>query len=446
MRAPLLGTLVALLTVAALPSAASATRVEAGAFSDAGVRVVSHGCTDATTTPTTGPRLRIRTDAKAPMGSGSVGWTPRVADFEVGPTVHIDHPSTLSTLAISVIGRGGELSGHAVAEYHAPDDAGVWLGSSALSGDGKSGWHRIAAQKKTFQWVHYTEDGETSGWVPNATIPSLVTSLGGDGDGAWVGFAYGCNGTTFDVDALKVATETEDKTLDFEPHGSHATLLASGRSTAILIAGARQGLKASLVDSDGQAIRSKVTLWRAPLGSKKFRRVQTFTVGKQGTSTVYLKPVSSGAYRLQYPGTKTRAPSTSKTVVLRVHSNVRARLSQATVVTGNPFTVSGRFWPGRATRLLLQRYSDHRWSTERKLRSAKDGTYRVSMGTGRVGASYWRIYVPKSRDNLDGRSSSMRLITKARPHTGGGGTPTDPTPPPTTNEPDNPPPPPTGPQ
>ncbi|MBZ5740076.1 hypothetical protein [Nocardioides mangrovi] len=449
MRTTVLGAAAAAVAVVltGLPSAApAATRVDGNHFGAAKVEIVSQGCLNPDARPDPAPKLRIVRDKDAPLGQGAVGWSPADSSYGIGPTTHVASPYSLSQLSISVRPKDSGVSGQAVVLYTPPGDTGYWNGRYQLSPDSAQGWHTVSAQVSSvlFQWRHYNSSGLADADAPNAVLSDFVSAHGGDGSGAWVGFMFGCEGRAFDVDNLVATTSDQSRVVNFEGFGSRAKLTRGGKTKKIvLIAGATKKLTASLHTMTGQALPGRVALQRKTVHHKKYDRAGKVKIGKSGKAGVKIKPIYSASYRVSYPGTSKYAGSTSKTIKVLVHTNVRARFADPSVVQGSSFSVVGRFWPGRATTLWLQKYVNHEWTTVRKFRSARDGTYRVSAAATRVGKSFWRVWNPPGGGNLSGRSPAMKLTTNPKPHhSGGGSTPTNPDPP--TNDPTQPPPP-TGP-
>lgn len=426
-------------------SANATTRVDGGRFGAAGVRVVTQGCFDPALSPERNPKSRFVKDSDAPLGQGAAGWVTRVPDFVTGPMVHVKRPAKLKRMQISVRRTSPSLSGQALVRYQPGDDTGVWWGSSVLPDADRRGWHRARGDGLDYRWRHYAADGQQDQFGATMPIQDFVRANGGNGNGAWVGFGFGCNEDAFNVDALTVVAGRQKKTINFEPATARATLGHGKARKLEIIAGGAASLHATLRDAKGKALSGRVLLQRAQIGKKRFVGVGRYRVGKSGR-TIHVSPLGSSSYRLQYLGSRTRVRSTSKPFNVLVHTNVRAHLRSGTVVTGSAFSIAGRFWPGRRAALAVQKYVHGEWATARRVRSTREGVFQTSMKAPAIGRSYWRILVPQGGGNLAGRSPAMRLTTKAKPHSGGGGTTTPTNPDPPTNDPVQPPPPPTGPQ
>lgn len=449
--AAVLGTLA--LSVGLLSPATAATRVDGAQFDRAGMQVVSQGCNDPALVPSSEPNVIVTRDPDAPLGRGVLGWRAQQPGYVTAPMVHVDSPATLQEIAVSVRRRESSLFGLVLARYTPPGDSGEWRGFGSLGASNVDGWRAADGTESGLRWRHYDAAGMLDQVVPETTIPAFVATHGGDGDGAWIGIGFGCNGESFDLDGLTVETATERKVINFEPHKSKASLERAGKGAArkaTMIAGGNIRLKAVLRNLDGKRISGQARLLRADKGSKKFKPVGKVRLRKSKATVLKLAPRYNSVYKLRYPGTSSRLPSTSKTVTVKVRANARAHLSTGTVIAGNAVTVKGRFGPARKAKLALQKYVGGEWTNIKRFRSAKDGTFQTTLVNRRVGKSYWRVWVPRGGGNLPGHSSTMKLVTKPKPKPKPD-RPNPPTQPPSnpTPPPDNdpqPPLPPTGPQ
>ncbi len=449
MRKTLVGALsaAALLLSSAPATAASTTRVDGSHFGASGVRIASQGCLDGTDATT--PKLHIaKGPRKPPLGSRSVGWTPTGSGHGVGPTVHVDSPSTLAQAQIWVFSRESQASGQVLVNYSAPGDTGIWRGRSGLGADSSTGWHAVTVTSATYQWRHFTSDGVADQDAANASVADFVNSHGGDGGGAWVGFAYGCDGNAFFVDGLSVETSDGTKTYDFEGYGTRTYLTTGGeRRTSVTITyGQKVGFTAHLRSKVGNDPRPGVLRIDAkPSSAKKWSKYATRKLGKGGNERVLIHPTRGTAYRASYAGSTAWERSTSHALMVRVRSKLNASIVDRTVTKGHPFVTTGRVLPGRSAKVRLQHFVHKKWTTVKSATSRKDGRFRISAPAKPVGTSYWRIEVAPGRGNLGAHTRGMKLTVKAPPSSGGGGgtppPPSDPPPPPPSDPP--PPPPPT---
>lgn len=435
--------LVASSLTAAPASAAAARRVDANHFAAAGLQSVSQSCVDPGASPTTPPRFRVaRGPGRAPLGSRSIGWVA-ASGFGAGVMTHVASPSGMTVLSTSVFAPKGHASGQAVISYVQPGRSGVWKGRSALGADSSKGWHAVNAATRTFQWRHFT-DGTADEDAPNATIPSFVAAHGGDGSGAWVGFAYGCDGNPFFIDALHTETAAGARTYDFEGFRTRSRLVKGTRSPKAveIIAGATIKLTAQLRRAiGGDAIAGPIKLQNRKLTETKWG-TQNRKTGDGGNYSFKTRPFKSTAWRVKYAGTTANQANTSPVLKVLVRPYVTAHLSKSTVTKGHVFGVSGRFLPSRRARIALQKYVSGHWKTIKKGVSNGEGRYSISTKATRVGKSYWRIWVAPGGGNISGKSPWLRLRTVAPPESDGGSTPPPPTYDPPPPPPDDPPPPP----
>ena len=453
MRKTLTGLLVGAVATTALTVSSPAgavtavTRVDGNHFAASGVRIASQGCLDASAKPTKNPKFRIaKGPGSPPLGNRSIGWTPQEDGFGVGPMTHVDSPSSLTVLGISVFAPESHAAGQAVVQYVAPGTTGIWKGTYALGADSTSGWHAVNAATGTFSWRHVT-DGVADQDAPTATIADFVASHGGDGTGAWVGFVYGCAGAAFFVDALHVSTTNGERTLNFQGYGTRTSVLVGkkARRSVTTTYGKALGLTARLQKlAGGAGMSGKLRIDSRPLSAKKWTHHDKRKVGRKGTTSFSVRASKSVAYRASYAGAGTYERSTSRVLKIRVAKKITAGLVDKTVTRGHSFTAAGKVLPARALKVTLERYLRGKWRTVKRGSSDRQGHFRLSSTAKSLGASYWRVTVAAGGGTLGARSKVLKLNTNAPPSSGGGGgggggTPGDPGDPP-------PPPPPPGPQ
>lgn len=449
MRTTMIGAVAAAaLAVSGLAGAATGTtRVDGNHFAASGVRIASQGCLDPGTNPATAPTFRIaKGPASPPLGNRSIGWTPDGTGFGVGPMTHVDSPSSLTVLAISVYAPESRASGQAVVQYVAPGVDGIWRGTAALGADTTTGWHAVNAATNSFSWRHFT-DGVADQDAPTATIASFVASHGGDGTGAWVGFVYGCDSSPFFVDALEVDSTNDTRTLDFEGYGTRTSLTVGKKTHRKITVPYGKSLDVTarlqkLVGGSGMAGRVKID--SRPLSARKWTKHDRRKVGRRGTTTFTVHASRSVAYRASYAGAGSYESSASPVLKILVRKKISASLVDKTVTRGHPFTAVGRVLPSRALRVTLERYLHGQWRVVKRGSSDRQGHYRISSVAKSLGASYWRVAVASGGGTLGAHSQVLKLTAQAPPSTGGGGGGGDPTPTPTPDPGDPPPPP--GPQ
>lgn len=427
--------------IVGISPAQAASRVDGDHFARSGISIITQACTDQADTTVVRPKI-IRTDPG--RGDRSLRWTmPGPGDL-AGPLAHVAAPDALEQVSTKLRWIAGGVTGGVVVHFH-PAAGGVWKGYQELPQDTVWGWHTVTADltSMTFVWRHFT-DGVEDDSAPASTLRNLVNDRGGNADGAEVGFAFGCEGKDFVLDALKVTAPSGSDTYDYEGYASTAVLKAAGSRKVTVVAGGTVRLNAVLKRAvAGTPIRAKAQLQRKVRG-KKWSTVQRLKLDAEGRASTSVVPLSASSYRIRYAGRGLVDGDVSPAVRVTVRANVRAHLARKVITSGQSLAVSGQFWPGRSAKLRLQRYSNYKWTTVKTLRSAKNGTFRVAVRSTRVGASYWRVVAPPGAGNQAGHSPAMKLTTKRRPGAGHSQPPTDPTPPPADNP--QPPPPPTGPQ
>jgi hypothetical protein len=450
MRRALIGgtAAVAALTAAvatALP-AVSATRVDGTHFAKAKVVLAKAGCFNPDTVPASPPRADFVRGDHVPMGDRAVGWVTDGTGYGVGPTVHVDDPTTAGAPTISTRFPTKYGQGMAVATFHAADDTGHWYGAVPVVVKQTKSWQQVTASGLSYVWRHYTSDGTSDATADPATLSAFATAHGGDGSGAEVGFMFGCDGSPFFVDDLEVSTGSATRTWNFEGAATQTSLTTTGfrRITFGQKAGLRAEVRRTLDDKAGSG---RLLLRGRSSGSSRYHQVDSATLNDRGHAHVVVSPSHTTTYRARYLGTDAIEASTSRTVVIKVATRVRATLADARIVKGHSFVISGRTLPRKAhTVIRLQRYDGKHWSTTRLALTDTDGAFRIGAKLARLGKSYWRVIVDKTSGNERGKSRWMKVTTVAPPPppTHGGGGPS--TPPPTQPPTDPPPPPPDGPQ
>jgi hypothetical protein len=450
MRRALIGGTAAVATLTAVVATAlpavAATRVDGTHFAQAGVQIYRSGCDNAAYEPPSQPRLAIRRGPdKAPLGTRSVGWTMDGADYGVGPVVHVDAPSRLTVLDISVKAPSGYAQGRAVVVLHPTGDTGYWRGVSSTFTETTDAWHVIQAASHGFAWTHYTADGTLDENGGSALLPAFVAAHGGDGDGAEVGYMFGCDGSAFFVDALTVGNADGSQVWNFEGAATRTSLKTRGFRT--ITYGEKVGLGSGVERVVGDTPAAGKLLLRSRAdGQRRFRQSGAEMLDDRGRAGFTVSPAHTTTYRARYLGTNAVEASSSRTVRVKVATRVKAALLDARIVKGRAFTIAGRTLPRKAhTRIRLQRYDGKDWSTVGLGLTGADGAFRIGTRIARLGRSYWRVVVVKASGNEAGKSRWMKVKVVAPPpppppHGGGGGG--TPQPPPPTQPPTNPPPPP----
>jgi len=153
----------------------------------------------------------------APSGTRSLGWD-LAGGNAVGAMFPVDSMvRTTASLAVNSVGRA---TGVAYAGFQEPADAGtslLWLGRSELVTPGGA-WHTVDATTRVYTWAQYDmtsrQQVDPGPGVPT-TVAGFVAAHGGDGPGIYT-IGFGCDGTPFSMDELRVGAPGEVTTYDVE--------------------------------------------------------------------------------------------------------------------------------------------------------------------------------------------------------------------------------------
>jgi hypothetical protein len=169
----------------------------------------------------------------APSGTRSLGWD-LAGGNAVGAMFPVDSMlRTSASMAVNSVGRG---TGVAYAGYQEPADAGtslLWLGRSELVTPGGA-WQTVDAATRDYTWAKYDMSSRQQvapGPGVPTTVAGFVAAHGGDGPGIYT-IGFGCDGTAFSMDQLRVGAPGDVTTYDVEglrtmvsisrePSGSH---------------------------------------------------------------------------------------------------------------------------------------------------------------------------------------------------------------------------------
>jgi hypothetical protein len=432
----------------ALP-AVSATRVDGTHFTQAEVVLAKAGCFNPDILPVSPPKADFVRGRDVPMGDRAVGWVMGGTGYGIGPTVHVDDPTTAEAPTISTRFPTKFGQGVAVATFHAADDTGRWYGAVPVAVQQTKEWQEVTASGLSYSWLHYNADGTQDATADPATLSAFAAAHGGDGAGAEVGFMFGCDGSPFFVDDLSVSTMRSTRSWNFEGAASQTALTTPGfrRITFGEKAALRTEVRRTL---DDNAAPGRMLLRGRPSGASGYHQVGAAALDDRGRARVVVSPSHTTTFRARYLGTDAVEASTSRPVVIKVATRVHATLADARIVKGHSFVISGRTLSRKAhTVIRLQRYDGKHWSTVRIALTRADGAFDVGTKIARLGKSYWRVIVDKASGNERGKSRWMKVTAVAPPpppHHGGGGDGGGSTPPPTQPPTDPPPPPPDGPQ
>lgn len=448
MRRTLLGATGALLltsAVLAVPASAKPVPVDGDRFEAAGLTARSQGCADRRATPVEPPAFEVRRGpGNAPIGDHSAGWQITGGEFGAGWTAPVTRPQTLKTFRIRANSPGGEGRGVAIVYFHPDGDSGFWFGSATLPADTETGWHAVNAAGLSYAWTHYTSNDVVDRTSDAQSIQEFVAEHGGNGDGAELGFLFGCDQNLTFVDQLELVTANQDRVFDFGGTRTR-TQARVGESTPaklVLRFGYQLRIGGTVHEKfGGQQIGASVKFDARPASGGKWRTVGKDTSGPDGRASILVTPKESTVYRMRYDGSDSHEGSGAASDTLRIvlRDLVSARILDRTVTKGRPFTVVGQVKPGQKKRFLLQRFVGGRWKTIGKGMSQGDGDLRISATARDTGRSYYRIRTANAGGTLGNVSKNLELRVAAPPSSGGGG---GNPPPPPTDDPEPPPPPP----
>jgi hypothetical protein len=204
----------------AAPSYADTTvTVQGTAFPDPARASLSFvGCADLyqRTDEPLAPTIGVGPGA-APSGTRSLGWD-LAGGNAVGALFPVD--SMLRTTASIAVNSVSRATGVAYAGYQEPADAGtslLWLGRSELVTPGGA-WQTVDATTRTYTWAKYdmtSRQQVTPGAEAPTTVAGFVAAHGGDGPGIYT-IGFGCDGTPFSMDELRVGAPGDVTTYDVE--------------------------------------------------------------------------------------------------------------------------------------------------------------------------------------------------------------------------------------
>ena len=179
--------------------------------------------TDEALVPRVGPG-----PGEAPAGSRSLGFD-LAGGNAVGALFTVD--SMLSTTTASLaVNADGRSAGVAYAGYQEPADAGtslLWLGRSELVTPGGA-WQTVEATTRAYTWTKYdmaTRQPAAGGPGVPMAVADFAQLHGGDGPGVYT-IGFGCDGTPFSMDVMRVGPRGAVRTYDIEGLRTMVTIAA----------------------------------------------------------------------------------------------------------------------------------------------------------------------------------------------------------------------------
>lgn len=398
--------------------AGTATVVRGTAFSVAGLATTTVNCADPTVPATnTWPAGNALGPDTAPSGERSLTFAVEDTGTAVGPTAHVDDPSTITDLSVMVHPGDGALVGFAVVTLHPQDDPGYWQGLASLGTDTARDWHEIEASTRAFTWRHYDASGSVIGSAGAQTISGFLPTVGGDGDGAEVGLLYGCNGEASYLDDFRVVTASSDRSWDFE--GATASLRAKPRRDDLTL-GRRLRWDTSMQTSFS-AESLPVMVQAKYAGSKRVRVVDSRTVALP-TDEVQTTPIHNGKYRFVLRDSDGVEGAKSQWHDITVHMIIDGKSATRSARLGGSFRVTGSIRPtDRGTKVLVQRRTSSGWQTAASRWTPAGERISISVPANHAGKQTFRLLARANTLNA-GDVSKPFTLTVTAPSSGGGGT------------------------
>jgi hypothetical protein len=235
---------------------------------------------------------------EAPAGKRSLGWD-LAGGNAVGALVTVDSMLQTSTASLAV-NSSGPAAGVAYAGYQEPADAGsdlLWLGRAELASTGGA-WQTVEATTRLYTWTKYDMQSqqpvEAGPGVPT-TVAGFAAAHGGDGPGIYT-IGFGCDGTAFSMDQLRVGSPGAVTTYDIEGLRTRVTIGAlptEGSRDEVTITG-------RLRTGTGDPVpNATMILEQRPFGSSRWTPVLVADVGSQGVRAT-VQPTGKTFYRWRF--------------------------------------------------------------------------------------------------------------------------------------------------
>lgn len=350
---------------------------------------------------------------KAPAGERSLGW-----DLSGGNAIGSLHyvasmaDTSVASLAVQSEQRA---AGVAFAGYVAPADVGtgvMWIGRSALEST-PGAWRTIDATTLTYSWVKWDNTAQevVERSDAPATVPAFMAAHGGDGPGLYT-IGFGCDGTAFHMDALKIGTPGDVTTYDLEGLTT-STTMASGTPRSI-VAGEQVTLTGAVRDGAGQRLpEATVILEAKQFGDGDFRTVEVVPAGATDPSTA-VAPTTRTTYRWRFADRPLAEGSVSQPVTIDVASAVTAQ--QRFDPGADVVRVVGSVSPARpGATVTLWRIVKGTPVRVGRATVDQDGGYLFELAADQVAPGRYAVTVPAGLGNLAGVSSVVDVrVTDVR--------------------------------
>jgi hypothetical protein len=244
---------------------------------------------------------------QAPLGTRSLG------------SLHVVGSMTATTTASLQVHAPTGATGVAYAGYQEPADEGtnlLWFGRADLAAPAAQ-WHTVDATALSYRWTKYDlTNGQTV--VAEQPVPSTVAaftaSRGGDGPGLYT-IGFGCDGSRFTIDALRIGSPGAVTTHDLEGLTSAVRIDAAPRTVSpgdpVTITGAvRSG-------TGNRIPHATVILEERVQGSNEWKRVDVADADPNDAS-VTVRPQATTHYRWRFVNRPAHEGSVSPVVVIVV--------------------------------------------------------------------------------------------------------------------------------
>lgn len=368
-------------------------------------------------------------------GEQATGYTFDGPGTMSGLVASIERPRDLQSFTYATLHPQAEVGsnpdGYSIAQYF-PDDTGYWIANESLYGQA-GGWEGSPDLGQTdFEWFFfdYSLDDYDPNRGYNGTLDELATASGTDGGGAYLGFAYGCNGRDYYMDSLNVAFDDGLNAYDFEGARSRSYISAAPShfsddltrdiTRLNLIYGQDHYLLGdSMGLSDGVLTTDYIDGFARLYGRSYGRSTYKWTgLSDSYTSATYanfhVKPSRQTYYQVRTTAGTFFAASTSKTLLVTVKRRVRLKAADTRIRRGRAMVLTGQIFPkDRGVTVTLQRRVDGRWRSLKSATTTTDGRYRISVLARTVGKKTLRVKAATARGNL-GNVSPWVVITVVR--------------------------------
>jgi hypothetical protein len=235
----------------------------------------------------------------APVGQRSLGFDLRGGNA-VGALFTVSSVLSTQTASLAVT-AAARATGVAYAGYQEPADAGttlLWLGRSELTTPGGA-WQTVEAVTRDYTWTKYDmatrQPVALDAGLP-MTVAAFATAHGGDGPGVFT-IGFGCDGTPFSMDRLRVGSAGQVTTYDVEGLRTRVTIAAD---RLVVDEGDAVTLTGRLRTETGDPVpHATLILEQRRAGSSRWTPVLVAPVGRDG-ARARVEPQDQTFYRWRF--------------------------------------------------------------------------------------------------------------------------------------------------